>query len=813
PREVSASRPPIKTPDFADLLSPDADFPILETPETPPAPPQEPKPAKAKRETAKRTPAVSKEPAAESPAPSNRAPSQRSPEPASPDSVSKRSARSVYPVRAARPALEEQSGGLQLQSSLQVLAGVGEKQAEKLAKLKLHTIGDALYYFPRRHIDYSALKPINRLGYGEEVTIIASVVDARVVRHKGGHAQITKVILGDGTGSIECNWFNQPWILDKLKVGEQVQVSGKVEMYLGRLLFSSPDWELLENDSLHTGRIVPVYGLTADLYPKQMRRTMYSAVGYGVRHVVETLPATLLQRYSLMPLGEAILQAHFPDTPEKLQQAHRRLAFDEMLLMQLGFRRQRADWQAQTSAALAVSHDWFLSALDSLPFKLTAAQRRVLGEIRADLANPHPMNRLVQGDVGSGKTAVAALAIAIALENGKQAALMAPTSILAEQHYQGLQRLLEKVQIGSSVLPNGAIRLLQGASTAAERREIASGLADGSIRLLIGTHALIEEGVQFQDLGLVVIDEQHRFGVAQRAALRAKGQNPHLLVMTATPIPRSLALSVYGDLDLSIIDQLPPGRTPIATRVVYPRERERAYAFIRSQIDEGRQVFIICPLVEETETSKGNAEAKAAVEEHARLSKHVFPNHQLGLLHGKMKPAEKDTVMNTFRKGETHILVSTSVIEVGVDVPNASVMLIEGANRFGLAQLHQFRGRVGRGQHKSYCLLMTDALPTEKVLGPDDVDARLKVMEATNDGFKLAEKDLELRGPGDFLGTRQSGFAELQMAKLGDVRLIEQARNAAADLYQTDPQLTLPEHAALAIRLERFWQVGAGDVS
>jgi ATP-dependent DNA helicase RecG len=413
------------------------------------------------------------------------------------------------------------------------------------------------------------------------------------------------------------------------------------------------------------------------------------------------------------------------------------------------------------------------------------------------------MNRLLQGDVGSGKTVIAALAVSMVARADAQSALMAPTSILAEQHYKSFLKILaDAPQPAASLLRPEQIRIMIGATSEAEKREIRAGLADGSIKVIIGTHALIEEPVVFSNLQFVIVDEQHRFGVEQRAALRSKGENPHLLVMTATPIPRSLALTVYGDLDLSVIDEMPPGRQPVNTYVLTPRERERAYTLLQSQVEQGRQAFIIYPLVEESE----NSDSKAAVEEYARLQENIFPKLKLGLLHGRMRPDEKDDVMARFRDGEYHILVSTSVVEVGVDIPNATVMLIEGANRFGLAQLHQFRGRVGRGADKAYCLLIPET--------PDAVEnERLQVMAETSDGFVLAERDLDQRGPGQFLGTRQSGYSELQLASLTDVRLIEKARHNAQAFFEQDPDLQQPEHRLLAEAVERFWGGGKGDIS
>jgi ATP-dependent DNA helicase RecG len=708
------------------------------------------------------------------------------------------------PRRAIRSGKNAQAA-ITLQTPLTALNGVGEKAAEKLEKLNLFTIQDALHYFPRRHIDYSSLEPIQRLRYGAEVTIIATIQSVNVQPFRNRDTKLIRVVLADGTGSIECNWFNQLWLTEKFKPGVVLQISGKVDQYLGRLIFSSPDWEEVEQETLHTGRIVPIYPLAASIPEKSLRKWLFQAVQIGVPLIEDPLPTDLLHRIKLLDLKTAIHAAHFPETQVELAAAQNRLAFDEILFMQLGFLRQRSEWQGQPAPQLAVSPEWQQQAQQSLPFNLTAAQERVLGDIFSDLTHDHPMNRLVQGDVGSGKTAVAALALAAAVQNGWQGAIMAPTSILAEQHAQGLQKLLAQVPVAGGWQPNG-IRLLLGATPSAERQAILADLAAGQVQILVGTHALIQEGVNFAKLGLVVIDEQHRFGVAQRAALRQKGQNPHLLVTTATPIPRSLALSIYGDLDVSSIDALPPGRQPIQTRVIHPRERERAYRFIHAQIERGRQAYIICPLVSESEKS----DARAAIEEHARLQTTIFPEYRLGLLHGKMKPVEKDAVMQAFRAGETQILVATSVIEVGVDVPNATVILIEGANRFGLAQLHQLRGRVGRGQHLSYCLLQAEQAPGETAA---ETESRLQVLESTNDGFVLAEKDLEMRGPGDFLGTRQAGFPSLQHANLGDIDLIDQARRVASQIYASDPQLNAPEHQRLAAAVSSFWQRGAGEIS
>ncbi|MDT8897279.1 ATP-dependent DNA helicase RecG [Thermanaerothrix sp. 4228-RoL] len=690
-----------------------------------------------------------------------------------------------------------------LKAPLTVLPGIGPRYAQTLRQLGLETLEDLLYYFPRRYDDYSRLKPINRLRYGEEVTVIGTVQSVNNRDTRGGRLNLTEVIVSDGTAALRVNWFNQPWLAKSITPGMQIVLSGKVDMYLGRLVMNSPEWEPLEQEHLHTNRIVPVYSLTAKVTQKMLRRIMYQTVSFWAPRIQDYLPEWVRQAGELMPLPRALLNIHFPESHEDLKAAQDRLAFDELFLLQLGVLQQKRAWQANTATIFEVPDSWLESLIFNLPFELTSAQRRVLAEIRDDLRSGRPMNRLLQGDVGSGKTIVAALAIALVTYHGAQAAFMAPTSILAEQHYRNLSRLLSNPE--NPLLAPDAIRLLVGDTSENEKEAIRAGLADGSVKLVIGTHALIEDPVVFADLELVIIDEQHRFGVEQRAALRLKGNNPHLLVMTATPIPRSLALTIYGDLDLSVMDEMPRGRQPVETHLLSPLERERAYALIRAEIKKGHQAFIIYPLIEKGQNNN-NDEAKAAVEEYERLQREIFPDLRLGLLHGRLPPAEKDRIMRAFRNGEFHILVSTSVVEVGVDIPNATVMLIEGANRFGLAQLHQFRGRVGRGQAQSYCLLIPET--------NDDIEnERLLAMVETNDGFLLAERDLQQRGPGEFLGTRQAGYSELRMANLANVHLIEKARHLAQSLFEQDPDLSLPEHQPLRLNFERFWQGGRGDIS
>jgi len=691
-----------------------------------------------------------------------------------------------------------------LKAPVTVLQGIGPSNAKTLSTIGLNTLDDLLHYYPRRYDDYSKMKPINRLSAGEVVTILAAVkrVDNRSLH--GGKREITEAILDDGTGALRVTWFNQPWLASRLPVGTQIVLSGKVEMYLGRLVMNSPEWEYLEQEHLHTNRIVPVYPLTAGISQKQLRKAIFQVASFWAPRHRDFLPTSIRESGGLMPLSTALAQVHFPENQASLESARERLAFDEIFMLQMGVLSQKQSWQSAVGQVFTAPAEWLAQIEAGLPFELTEAQKRALSDIQGDLSSGKPMERLLQGDVGSGKTVIAALAMATIAREGAQSALMAPTSILAEQHYRSLLKLLSSDEpVADKPFKPAEIRLLIGDTSAAEREEILSGLSDGQIKFLVGTHALIEEPVSFQRLQLAVIDEQHRFGVAQRAALRNKGENPHLLVMTATPIPRSLALTVYGDLDLTVIDQMPVGRQPIETHILMPLERERGYQLIRSQVKAGYQAFIIYPLVEKGERDD---ESKAAVEEHARLQAEVFPHHAIGLLHGRLTPEEKDAVMRRFRNHETDILVSTSVVEVGVDVPNATVMLIESANRFGLAQLHQFRGRVGRGEAQSYCLLIPETDESSE-------NERLQAMVESNDGFVLAERDLQQRGPGDFLGTRQAGFSELRMASLTNVRLIEKARQLAQLLFIQDPDLIQPQNQALKAEIAHFWGNGRGDVS
>ncbi len=681
--------------------------------------------------------------------------------------------------------------GYGFDASVTRLQNVGPAYAKKLQRLGIYTVGDLLFHYPRRYDDYSRLKTISQLMYGEEVTILATVCEAFTRQVRGG-LMITTAVLADATGTIQATFFNQPWLQQQFKSGRRIVVSGQVDKDIGRLAFKQPAWEPLSKELLNTARIVPVYPLTEGINNRWLRRLINQVAEYWAAQIADPLPAPIREREHLLDLPTALREIHFPTALDKMEAARQRLALNEFLLIQLGVLQQRKRWRAQPGRALAVDEAQQRAFLASLPFQLTNAQRRVLGEILADVQCAAPMSRLLQGDVGSGKTIVAASAMLVAVANGAQAALLAPTEILAGQHFHTLQKILPA---------HVRVAHLVGGMKNSEKEAIRAQIAAGEIDVAVGTHALLQEEVEFQSLALAVIDEQHRFGVEQRAMLRAKGYHPHILVMSATPIPRTLALTIYGDLDLSIIDELPPGRQEIKTRWLLPAERERAYAFIRNQIGQGRQAFVICPLIEESES----IDAKAAVEEYDYLSKQVYPDLRVGLIHGKLKPSEKDEAMQRLRDHELDILVATSVIEVGIDVPNATVMLIEGADRFGLAQLHQFRGRVGRGQHQSYCLLLAEK--KESV-----ADARLKVIEATQDGFRLAEEDLKLRGPGEFFGTRQSGLPDLKIAKLSDASILERARKIAQDIFDRDPFLQAPEHQGLAHQVREFWK-GKGDLS
>lgn len=682
-----------------------------------------------------------------------------------------------------------------LQASVTTLPGVGAATAETLARLEINRVVDLIWHLPARHDDFSQQRTIAQLRPGEQVTVIANLWEVRE-RKISMKRQMIQAVLSDSTGTLQAHWWSK-FVRNQLKPGTTMRFSGKVGLFLGNKTLENPAFEEVDEEMVATGRLTPVYPLTEGLSNKKLRTLVKVALDEYADLLVDPLPDFVADEHNLVPLAQALRQTHFPADHDELKAGLRRLAFDELLYIQLGVLQRRRELQTATALALPSNDELMMRYQAGLPFALTNAQVRVMEEVRRDLERTVPMTRLVQGDVGSGKTAIAAAGMYVAATNQAQSALLAPTQILAEQHHRSLSKLL-----GNVTRPDGRpleVALLTGRVTGGQREAILAGLAAGEIDIAVGTTALIQDAVEFSNLGVVVVDEQHRFGVEQRGALRNKGFQPHLLVMSATPIPRSLALTLYGDLDLSIIDEMPPGREPIKTKWFRPRERERVYGFMRHEAQEGRQAFIVYPLVEESE----KLDAGAAVSEYERLQKEVFPDLRLALLHGRMSGQEKDETMRAFAAGEYDILVSTTVIEVGIDVPNASVMMIEDAERFGLAQLHQLRGRVGRGQHKSYCALVSKAEGSE-------AGERLRALEATQSGFDLAEKDLELRGPGDFLGTRQSGLPDLRIAQLSDMETLATARDAAQSLFAKDP--TLISFPQLARRVEQFWR-GHGDVN
>jgi ATP-dependent DNA helicase RecG len=695
--------------------------------------------------------------------------------------------------------------GTPLDSPVSLVKGISDILSKKFEKLGVATVRDLLYYFPHRHIDYSMRVLVRSLVIGQENTIIANVWEAREVML--GSRRSTEATVGDETGNVRIIWFNQPYLAKTLKTGQRLVISGKVTVFNGMLQFESPEWEIFEEkDLVHTGRLIPVYPLTQGLGQRQVRRVIKPAIDLWTPQLADFLPVQLRRRSGFLELPEAVRQAHYPQDISKKDEARRRLAFDELFLLQLGVLNKKRHWQeSQPGMPISIKQPELSTFLGSLPFKLTPAQERVLKEILSDLEKSRPMSRLLQGEVGSGKTVVAAAAMLATVADNHQSVLMAPTEILAEQHFKTVRQLLSRIggeegegQVFSYKGLLGrplSLALLLGEQKQADKRKIRGLIGSGEIDIVIGTHALIQKDVEFARLGLIVVDEQHRFGVEQRSELRQKGLNPHMLAMTATPIPRSLALTLYGDLDLSVIDELPPGRQIIKTKWLTPEQRTSAYSFLRNQVKLGRQAYIICPLVEESEA----IQAKAAVAEYERLSVEVFAELRLGLLHGRMSQPDKDAMMQQFNRGEVDILVSTPVIEVGIDVPNATVMLIESADRFGLSQLHQFRGRVGRGKEQSYCLLLAER-PTE--IGKE----RLDLIEHIHNGFALAEEDLKLRGPGEFFGTRQSGLPDLKMARLSDSNILELARHEAAAIFKSDPHLSRAEHHLLAEEMKRVWK-------
>ena len=679
-----------------------------------------------------------------------------------------------------------------LNTDVRYIKGIGEQRAKALGKLGIATLRDLISYFPRAYDDRTQLRRIADLVPGETAGVAAMVASPPTISHIRRGLDLVKLRAVDDTGTLDVTFFNQAWLKNNLHQGETYVFYGRAEGSLFRRQMTNPVVEP-EGRREVTGRIVPIYPLTAGVSQLILSRSIRQGLTACADILPDVLPDQVRREHQLCRIEYAYENIHFPESAEALDLARRRLAFEELFLFTIGLDRLRQRREVvHVPPCGGVDMEPFYSAL---PFTLTDAQRRCVEEALADMRSGTPMNRLVQGDVGSGKTMVAAACVYFCVKNSRQAALMAPTEILAQQHYHGLAPLLENLGIRCA--------LLTGSTSAKTKKSIAAQLESGEIDFAIGTHALITGSVVYQNLGLVVTDEQHRFGVAQRADLAAKGDHPHILVMSATPIPRTLALILYGDLDVSVIDQLPPGRQPVETFAVTSRYHQRVYNFIRKLVGEGRQAYIVCPMVEENEELPD--ERKAVTEYAKKLQAEVFPDLKVAFVHGKMKPKEKDAVMAAFAAHETDILVSTTVIEVGVDVPNAAAMVIENAERFGLSQLHQLRGRVGRGKHQSYCILISDNQNEE-------TRQRLKVMTKTSDGFKIAEEDLRLRGPGDFFGQRQHGLPGLKVADLGcDTKLLQEAQEAARKLLAEDPDLrTCP---ATAERIQALFTQAADTLN
>jgi ATP-dependent DNA helicase RecG len=693
-----------------------------------------------------------------------------------------------------------------LQTQMHLIKGVGPKLSELLSKRGVTTVEDALYLLPHRYEDRRCVQKIAKLQSGATEVFSGKVLSADIVSTKGGR-RFFEAIISDDTGSVTLKWFNSnPTFMRRIwKVGRVGLFIGEVSHFGYQREVHHPDVEWLENgkdvesvlasDPVNFGRIVPVYPLTEGLSQKVMRRVMKEVVDLYQPFVQELIPKKILSPLQVPGIREALRDIHLPGNEADLGSlneggtaSHRALAFDEFFFWELGLALKKRGVTLEEGISFQVNHRYTKQLIKLLPFELTAAQRRVLSEIKSDMMAPHPMHRLVQGDVGCGKTLVALMAALVAVENNYQVAIMAPTEILAEQHWLTIHNWCSELGIEAVLLTAG----MKGKT----KIEALARIAEGTASIVIGTHAVIQEKVEFARLGLGIIDEQHRFGVLQRGVLRKKGFNPDILVMTATPIPRTLAMTLFGDLSLSVIDELPPGRSPVTTRICFESRRSQVYDTLREEVSLGHQAYIIYPLVEESEKS----DLKAAAQMAEQLASDVFPDLRIGLLHGRMSPEEKENVMSAFKARKLDILVSTTVIEVGIDVPNATLMIIEHAERFGLSQLHQLRGRVGRGSAQSRCILLTPGRLSE------DGEKRLRVMENTTDGFRIAEADLAIRGPGDFLGTRQSGMPEFRVANiLRDGALLEHARQSAFDLLAEDEELTSTENAAVREELMRRW--------
>ncbi|MFH1858189.1 MAG: ATP-dependent DNA helicase RecG [Candidatus Omnitrophota bacterium] len=665
---------------------------------------------------------------------------------------------------------------------IRYVKGVGPKRAAHLSRLGIETVEDLLTTLPRRYEDRSSLAEIRSLRLGEVQTTVGTILSVRERKTRKG-LSIVEANVSDGTGALRGLWFNQPYLKYYFSAGQKVVLHGKVEQF-HRLQMNQPEHEIIESGeessaSLHVGRIVPIYPLTSEISQRWLRSIVHEAIIQYSPFLADALPRSLQDRYHLMQLEEAVRAIHFPNSKEDSEEARRKLAFNEFFLFGLSIAFRRTQNRALPKHRSIQPDLYPVASYERLfPFPFTAAQRRVIEEIRRDMENPVSMNRLLQGDVGSGKTLVVMYAMVLAVKHGWQAAFMAPTEILAEQHKRTLSTVLAPLKI--------RVAGLVGGMSSPERKSLLRRIERGEVDIVVGTHALIEEGVRFKELGIAVVDEQHKFGVIQRARLRQKGQTPDVLVMTATPIPRTLALTLYGDLDVSVLNELPPGRTPVETRWVEEGKRGEVYDFLRGQLQQGRQAYVVYPLVEESEKLD-----LLAATEMAETLRRVFSEFTVGLLHGRMKREEKEALMRTFREGTLSLLVSTIVVEVGIDVPNATVMVIEHGERFGLSQLHQLRGRIGRTNLPSHCFLISDAKT-------DEAKKRLSILVQTRDGFRIAEEDLLIRGPGEFFGKRQHGLPELKIGNIvRDIALLEQTKKEALQLLEEDPKLLQRAHQVL----------------
>lgn len=698
---------------------------------------------------------------------------------------------------------------LNLSTPIEKVPGIGPVFQRKIKKLGVKTIQDLVFHFPHRYEDFSNIIPIAKIKINQVCTVSGKIIEIKTTKTWKRRMFITHVIIEDKTGAIKAMWFNRPYLSKTLKKGDNIFLSGKVVISDREIALSQPAYEKVypNQESTHTGRLVPVYPETEALSSRWLRYILKPILTQFKNQIIETLPKKVIKENNLMPIGKALWQVHFPDSYELAKKAQQRFSFEELLYIELFVLGERLKLAKESSISFPFDLDLTKRLVNSLPYKLTDAQRKSAFQILKDLEKPRPMNRLLEGDVGSGKTVVAAIAGLNVVKAGFQVAFMAPTEILAKQHFKGVADLLWDFKLNIGLLTGKQDQFrskkLKNQVIEISREKLLEKARNGDIDILIGTHALIQDTVKFGKLGLVILDEQHRFGVAQRARLcqgydgQSKQENliPHLLSMTATPIPRTLTLTVFGDLDLSLIDELPKGRKKIITKIVNPKEREQTYQFIKKEVKKGRQIFVICPRIEANNNSSSWAEVKAVEEEYEKLSKQVFPDLRIAMLHGKMKTMEKERIMNDFKNKKIDILVSTSVIEVGIDMPNASVMMIEGAERFGLAQLHQFRGRVGRAGYQSYCFLFTTSSFNKTY-------DRLNALVDSEDGFKLAEKDLEIRGPGDFTGTRQWGIPDLMMNSLKDIKLVEKTRQIAQKILDKDPELK--KHPLMREKLKNF---------